>query len=48
MWTTEREASFQELKYRLTIAPIFVIPEPERDFVVYSDASRKGLGWVLM
>ena len=48
MWTPECEASFQKLKHKLTSAPMLVIPNLKKDFVVYSDASRKGLGCVLM
>ena len=36
------------MKNKLTSTPILVIPGPEKDFVVYNDASRKGLGCVLM
>ncbi|WVZ91094.1 LOW QUALITY PROTEIN: hypothetical protein U9M48_037308 [Paspalum notatum var. saurae] len=45
-WTTACEKSFQELKARLTIDP--VLPDIFRDFVIYCDASRQGLGGVLM
>jgi len=47
-WTTECENSFQVLKQRLITAPVLVIPEGVEGFVVYSDASRQGLGCVLM
>ena len=47
-WTEECERSFQELKSRLTSAPILIIPTSTGGFVVFSDASRKGLGCVLM
>lgn len=36
------------LKKRLTIAPILVIPDPNGHFVVTTNASRDGLGDVLM
>ncbi|MCI76863.1 ABC transporter C family member 12-like, partial [Trifolium medium] len=36
------------LKEKLTSAPVLVIPDPNRKFVVYCDASNKGLGCVLM
>ena len=48
MWTPESEANFQELKHKLTSSPVLVIPDPKKDFLVYSDASRKGLSCVLM
>jgi hypothetical protein len=36
------------LKRRLTTAPVLILPSGTEGFVVYSDASRKGLGCVLM
>jgi ribonuclease HI len=47
-WTESCEQSFQELKRRLTTAPVLTLPDIQRDFVVYCDASRQGLGCVLM
>jgi hypothetical protein len=47
-WTQECEESFQELKKRLTIAPVLTLPSGTEGLVVYSDASKKGLGCVLM
>jgi hypothetical protein len=41
-WTESCEKSFQELKRRLTTAPVLTLPDIQRDFVVYCDASRKG------
>jgi hypothetical protein len=38
-WTPTCEASFQELKKQLTIAPILVMPDMEKAFSVYCDAS---------
>jgi hypothetical protein len=47
-WTESCEKSFQELKRRLTTALVLTLPDIQRDFVVYCDASRQGLGCVLM
>jgi hypothetical protein len=47
-WTSTCEASFQELKKRLTTAPILVIPDMEKSFSIYCDASGQRLGCVLM
>jgi hypothetical protein len=47
-WTSTCEASFQELKKRLTTAPILVMPDMEKPFSIYCDASGQGLGCVLM
>ncbi|KAK1679511.1 hypothetical protein QYE76_040359 [Lolium multiflorum] len=47
-WTDACEASFQELKKRLVSAPILCLPDLEKEFQVYCDASHQGLGSVLM
>ena len=47
-WTEECNASFQEIKQRLVSALILTILEGNEGFIVYSDASRQGLGCVLM
>ncbi|KAJ0494330.1 putative nucleotidyltransferase, Ribonuclease H [Helianthus annuus] len=47
-WNDEREKSFQELKKRLVSAPILTLPTGSGGYQVYSDASKKGLGCVLM
>ena len=47
-WTEECEASFQELKKRLTTTPVLILPDIHKEFQVYCDASRLGLGSVLM
>jgi hypothetical protein len=48
LWTDECEQSFQELKWWLVTAPVLTLPSESCRFVIYSDASRKGLGCVLM
>jgi hypothetical protein len=47
-WTSACEASFQEWKKQLTTAPILVMPDMEKLFSIYCDASGQGLGCVLM
>nr|CAE03957.2 OSJNBb0085H11.6 [Oryza sativa Japonica Group] len=47
-WTDECEQSFQELNKRLVTAPVLVLHDPWKGFQVYCDASRLGLGCVLM
>ncbi|GJY99887.1 putative reverse transcriptase domain-containing protein [Tanacetum coccineum] len=47
-WSEKAEAAFQLLKQKLCSAPILALPEGSENFVVYCDASRKGLGAVLM
>ena len=48
IWNEKCEASFQELKKRLTTAPVLTLPKEGEDYVIYSDASKLGLGCVLM
>jgi hypothetical protein len=47
-WTPRCEVSFQELKKRLTTAPVLTMPDMEKSFSIYCDASDQGLGCVLM
>ena len=47
-WSEACERSFQILKDRLTTAPVFILPEGTKVFVVYCDASLVELGCVLM
>ncbi|WVZ51755.1 hypothetical protein U9M48_002867 [Paspalum notatum var. saurae] len=44
----DRQAAFDELKRRLTTAPVLTLPNQQKKFTVYCDASREGLGCVLM
>nr|GEY02324.1 putative reverse transcriptase domain-containing protein [Tanacetum cinerariifolium] len=47
-WGDKQEVAFHSLKQKLCSAPILALPEGSEDFVVYCDASKKGLGAVLM
>ena len=47
-WIEDCEAIFQELKKRLVTAPVLILSDIRKDFQVYCDASRLGLGGVLM
>jgi len=47
-WSEECEARFQELKRRLVTAPMLALPMESVGYMVYTDASLKGLGCVLM
>ncbi|WVZ89065.1 hypothetical protein U9M48_035522 [Paspalum notatum var. saurae] len=44
----KEQAAFDELKKRLTTAPVLTLPDQQKKFIVYCDASRDGLGCVLM
>ena len=46
--TSRCEESFQQLKNILTSAPVLKVADPKKDFVVCTDACRKGLGGALM
>ena len=48
MWDNACEMVFHELKACLTSAPILVVPEIGVGYTLYCDASRDGLGCVLM
>ena len=47
-WSKECETSFQELNSRLNSTPVLALPKGQEGFVMYSDASNKGLGCVFM
>ncbi|GJY56599.1 putative reverse transcriptase domain-containing protein [Tanacetum coccineum] len=47
-WGEKEENAFLLIKQKLCSAPIIDLPEGSQDFVVYYDASHKGLGVVLM
>jgi hypothetical protein len=48
VWDVHCENNFNELKKRLTTAPVLILPKSDEPFVVYCDASKLGLGGVLM
>ena len=47
-WNDLCERAFQELKRRLTSAPILIVPKRGQRYIVYCDASKDGLECVLM
>ncbi|XP_070041341.1 uncharacterized mitochondrial protein AtMg00860-like [Nicotiana tomentosiformis] len=47
-WADGCEKNFQELKGRLTSASVLTLPEGPKGYVIYCDASRLGLGGILM
>ena len=48
LWTQECELVFRTLKEKLTMAPVLIIPSSGEGYDVYTDASLRGLGCVLM
>ena len=47
-WDDRCEEAFQELKRRLTLAPILMVPDKGPGCTVYCEASKAGLGCFLM
>ena len=47
-WSEECQACFEKLNQCLTSAPVLTLPEGDDGYEVYSDASLRGLGCVLM
>ncbi len=46
-WTPEMDKTWKELKKRLTEAPILRHPDFTKPFILYTDASKKGVGAIL-
>eukprot|EP00253_Pinus_taeda_P023573 PITA_23573 len=42
-WTPSCDKSFEQLKHLLTTTPILSIVDPDKDYVVFTDASKEGL-----
>ncbi|GJV72099.1 reverse transcriptase domain-containing protein [Tanacetum coccineum] len=47
-WGDKQEVAFQTLKNKLCSAPILALPQGAENFIIYCDASHKGMGMVLM
>ncbi|GJP76470.1 hypothetical protein CLOP_g6913, partial [Closterium sp. NIES-67] len=47
-WTSECQQAFEEVKRRLTSAPVLVLPDPGKPYEVVTDASTVGVGAVLL
>ncbi|GBG76409.1 hypothetical protein CBR_g22157 [Chara braunii] len=46
-WTDECEAAFRHLKHALTHYKVLKLPDPDKPFIVTTDASQYGIGTVL-
>jgi len=38
-WSAEVDSAFKTIKERMTSTPVLIIPNPEREFIVTTDAS---------
>jgi hypothetical protein len=47
-WTDECQESFDQLRSKLMASPVLIMPYLQKNFDIYCDASRQGLGCVLM
>lgn len=47
-WTKECQQAFEDIKTALTNAPVLALPDPNKPFVIISDASIYGTGGILM
>ncbi|KAL1188120.1 hypothetical protein V5N11_003155 [Cardamine amara subsp. amara] len=48
VWSDKCEESFVKLKEMLVSTPVLALPQHDEPYVVYTDASGSGLGYVLM
>jgi hypothetical protein len=46
-WSQKFQDNFNKLKKLLTTAPILKVTDPYKDFIVYVDMSKEGVGGVL-
>ncbi|GJP56271.1 hypothetical protein CLOM_g15346, partial [Closterium sp. NIES-68] len=47
-WETKHQEAVEQLKQAVTSAPVLILPDPERDYVIEADASDQAVGAVLM
>ncbi|GJP46957.1 hypothetical protein CLOM_g6194 [Closterium sp. NIES-68] len=47
-WEPKHQEAVEQLKQALTSAPVLILPDPERDYVIEADASDQAVGAVLI
>ena len=47
VWNEKRQKAFDEIKRKMTMAPIVAHPNFEKPFILYIDVFREGIGAVL-
>ncbi len=47
VWNEKRQKAFDEIKRRMTMAPIVAHPDFNKPFILYTDASEEGIGVIL-
>jgi len=47
-WRSEQEKAFNTLKEKMIETPILAHPDYDKEFILYTDASYQGLGFILL
>uniref|UniRef100_A0A914ELC1 RNA-directed DNA polymerase n=1 Tax=Acrobeloides nanus TaxID=290746 RepID=A0A914ELC1_9BILA len=47
-WTQDHQEAFEDLKRRLTTAPVLAAPKFDREFIIDTDASSRGISAILV
>ena len=47
VWTEDFETSFQDLKDKMVPIPVLTMPDDTGNYIIYNDASKKGLECVM-
>jgi len=47
VWNEKRQKAFDEIKRRMTIAPIVAYPDFKKHFILYTNVSREGIEAIL-
>uniref|UniRef100_A0A914CYZ5 RNA-directed DNA polymerase n=1 Tax=Acrobeloides nanus TaxID=290746 RepID=A0A914CYZ5_9BILA len=47
-WKQEHQSAFEELKHRLTTAPVLAAPRFDKEFIIDTDASSRGISAILI